>query len=345
MVPSNIWFFRRGLPVKYSGAAAERDAEQRRDRSRSRSPTRASTSSRSSASERPCVRRCGGGARRADRSLGLRHSRIGGLNDHVHVQHAIGTVRAVDGDALLAPRTLEQIVQAVLVAMDERQLRDVARQGRHLMTAGVAVGSRSRMTTQVKKAVISWTGRIARASRRRSTSSTIRPSSASTRGDQFAEIAIPGLDAPLQQFVRGQAEKLTLDLFFDTTDNGMGRGRGQRHAVDRPDLPADQDRARAPRAADPAPSSGTTSFPAARSAARPASRRRCRDGDHRSARRHRGRCGRRRRHGHGSIGAAALALAGRHSANQRRNGFRCVVKSSSRSSRCSAPRVFRCGRR
>jgi len=41
---------------------------------------------------------------------------------------------------------------------------------------------------------------------------------------QLAEIAIPGLDAPLQQFVRGQAEKLTLDLFFDTTDEGMGSG-------------------------------------------------------------------------------------------------------------------------
>ncbi len=39
---------------------------------------------------------------------------------------------------------------------------------------------------------------------------------------QLAEIPIPGLDAPLQQFVRGQAEKLTLDLFFDTTDQGMG---------------------------------------------------------------------------------------------------------------------------
>src|SRR5215510_12471912 len=41
---------------------------------------------------------------------------------------------------------------------------------------------------------------------------------------QFAEIAIPGLDALLQQFVRGQAEKLTLELFFDTTDQGMGKG-------------------------------------------------------------------------------------------------------------------------
>jgi nucleoid-associated protein YgaU len=41
---------------------------------------------------------------------------------------------------------------------------------------------------------------------------------------QISEIAIPGLDAPLQQFVRGQAEKLTLELFFDTTDLGMGKG-------------------------------------------------------------------------------------------------------------------------
>jgi nucleoid-associated protein YgaU len=41
---------------------------------------------------------------------------------------------------------------------------------------------------------------------------------------QFAEITIPGLDAPLQQFVRGQAEKLTMELFFDSTDKGTGLG-------------------------------------------------------------------------------------------------------------------------
>jgi nucleoid-associated protein YgaU len=39
---------------------------------------------------------------------------------------------------------------------------------------------------------------------------------------QFGEIAIPGLTAPLQQFVRGQAETLTVELFFDTSDQGMG---------------------------------------------------------------------------------------------------------------------------
>lgn len=43
-----------------------------------------------------------------------------------------------------------------------------------------------------------------------------------TKGAQLAEIAIPGLDTPLIQFVRGQAETLTLDLYFDTTDDGMG---------------------------------------------------------------------------------------------------------------------------
>ena len=39
---------------------------------------------------------------------------------------------------------------------------------------------------------------------------------------QLAEINIPGLDSPLVQFVRGQNETLTLELFFDTTDEGMG---------------------------------------------------------------------------------------------------------------------------
>jgi hypothetical protein len=41
---------------------------------------------------------------------------------------------------------------------------------------------------------------------------------------QYGEVAIPGLDAPLQQFVRNDAERLTMELFFDTTDKGMGEG-------------------------------------------------------------------------------------------------------------------------
>jgi nucleoid-associated protein YgaU len=39
---------------------------------------------------------------------------------------------------------------------------------------------------------------------------------------QIAEIAIYGIDSPILQFIRGQNEKLTLELFFDTTNEGMG---------------------------------------------------------------------------------------------------------------------------
>src|SRR5436305_8789131 len=42
-----------------------------------------------------------------------------------------------------------------------------------------------------------------------------------TKGVQIAEIAVPGLDSPVLQFVRGQNEKITLELFFDTTRFGM----------------------------------------------------------------------------------------------------------------------------
>jgi hypothetical protein len=43
-----------------------------------------------------------------------------------------------------------------------------------------------------------------------------------TNGAQIAEIAIPGIDAPVLQFVRGQTQTLSMELFFDTTQMGMG---------------------------------------------------------------------------------------------------------------------------
>lgn len=42
-----------------------------------------------------------------------------------------------------------------------------------------------------------------------------------SKGAQLAEVAIPGLDSPILQFVRGQTESLSLDLFFDMTEAGM----------------------------------------------------------------------------------------------------------------------------
>lgn len=41
------------------------------------------------------------------------------------------------------------------------------------------------------------------------------------KGAQIAEIGIYGIDSPILQFIRGQNEKLSLDLFFDTTRAGM----------------------------------------------------------------------------------------------------------------------------
>src|SRR5688500_5882070 len=41
------------------------------------------------------------------------------------------------------------------------------------------------------------------------------------KGVHIAEITIPGLDSPVLQFVRGLNEKITMELFFDTTKHGM----------------------------------------------------------------------------------------------------------------------------
>jgi hypothetical protein len=43
-----------------------------------------------------------------------------------------------------------------------------------------------------------------------------------TKGVTYAEIGIPGLDMPVQQFVRGNAESVSVELFFDTTEFGTG---------------------------------------------------------------------------------------------------------------------------
>lgn len=42
-----------------------------------------------------------------------------------------------------------------------------------------------------------------------------------SKSAQLQEINIPGLDSPVVQFIRGQNEKISMDLFFDTTDYGM----------------------------------------------------------------------------------------------------------------------------
>lgn len=41
------------------------------------------------------------------------------------------------------------------------------------------------------------------------------------RTNEYAEVGIPGLGSSLLQFVRGSAQTLTMELFFDTTDLGI----------------------------------------------------------------------------------------------------------------------------
>ncbi|MGV8937562.1 MAG: CIS tube protein [Allorhizobium sp.] len=43
-----------------------------------------------------------------------------------------------------------------------------------------------------------------------------------TKTAQYAEVAIPGLEQPILQFVRGDAETLGMDLFFDGTGAPIG---------------------------------------------------------------------------------------------------------------------------
>jgi hypothetical protein len=56
----------------------------------------------------------------------------------IHIENAIGTVKAIDGDSLISPQTLERIISAVLNAMDERQLRKDRTTADTSVTAGVA---------------------------------------------------------------------------------------------------------------------------------------------------------------------------------------------------------------
>ncbi|HEY9206924.1 MAG TPA: LysM peptidoglycan-binding domain-containing protein [Candidatus Methanoperedens sp.] len=41
------------------------------------------------------------------------------------------------------------------------------------------------------------------------------------KSNQFAEVNIPGLSSPILQFVRGNARTITMDLFFDTYEEGI----------------------------------------------------------------------------------------------------------------------------
>jgi len=81
------------------------------------------------------------------------------------------------------------------------------------------------MTSQVAKAIIQVEWHDEHGLRRENLKVQYNPTEYTLdKQVTLGEVTIPGIDAPVQQFVRGNAEKMTLDLFFDTTEHGMGPG-------------------------------------------------------------------------------------------------------------------------
>ena len=48
------------------------------------------------------------------------------------------------------------------------------------------------------------------------------PELALSKAAIYSDVAIPGIDQPIIQFVRGESETLALELFFDSTEDGTG---------------------------------------------------------------------------------------------------------------------------
>ena len=55
-----------------------------------------------------------------------------------HVKNVTGTIHALDGESLLTPQILEQIVQAVMSALDDKALQDRRAKTDTSVTSGVA---------------------------------------------------------------------------------------------------------------------------------------------------------------------------------------------------------------
>ena len=60
----------------------------------------------------------------------------------VEINEVVSTVRAVDGDALLAPQTLTRIVTAVMKAMEEMEFHRDRVRAETQVTEGVAAEQR-----------------------------------------------------------------------------------------------------------------------------------------------------------------------------------------------------------
>ena len=186
---------------------------------------------------------------------------MSGQPTQVKIDEVVSRVRAIDGTHAIAPETVRSSSTAMLPAVREMldHDRQVRMEGvgherlRRSHQPGVAA-----MTLPVKGTMFVQTG----AGRLRAVRRPVQPDRAapSTSKRSSPRSRIPGLDAPIQQFVRGNAEKLTLELFCDTTEDGIGINATVGHHRDRQVLSARQDRARRSTRRRWSPSTGTHEF-------------------------------------------------------------------------------------
>ena len=125
----------------------------------------------------------------------------------VEIGEVVSTVRAIDGDALLSPRE-DAAASSTRVLARVRDERDAHSRARAAPSAQID-GGRGDVDAEERDVEQLAEGHARRDVARRAWSSSrvqFNPTEFSLdKAAQIAEIAIPGLDAPLLQFVRGQA--------------------------------------------------------------------------------------------------------------------------------------------
>ena len=129
------------------------------------------------------------------------------------VNQVVNNVRAFDSNAAIAPETIRTIADAVLPLV---RMLDATTCATPRATATSADGTGVSMTIRSRGNL-----RPGRAERLRDLRYPVPTELAFDKQAQLAEIGIQDRRA-IQQFVRGNAEKLTLELFCDTTDHGTG---------------------------------------------------------------------------------------------------------------------------
>ena len=144
----------------------------------------------------------------------------------VHIGEMDTTVRAVDDRSLLSPDVLDAVAEAVVARLEQRH-RLEACAARRVEAVGLGAG-RQRGGTSDGRPVVTVLAK-ARFHRLATPSDSqgrfldvqYNPTELTfTKAAQVAEIPIPGLDTPLLQYVRGQAETVSVELFFDATEDG-----------------------------------------------------------------------------------------------------------------------------